>query len=118
MKAIAINEFGGRDKLKLMDLPMPEVGRNHILIQVKAAGVNPVDWKIREGMLKHRLPHEFPVVLGWDAAGVVAKVGADVEQFSEGREVYASARRLTCVFKHVGCVDQQHTIHFYRKSLF
>ena len=52
MKAIAISEFGGRDKLQLMELPLPEVGRNEILVRVGAAGANPVDWEIREAYLK------------------------------------------------------------------
>ena len=93
MKSIAICEFGGRDKLQLVDLPVPESGRKEILVRVKAAGVNPVDWKIREGYLKDLFPHEFPVILGWDAAGVVAGVGQDVTRFKEGDEIFAYCRK-------------------------
>ena len=75
MKAIAIQEFGGRDKLQVIDLPVPDVGLKDVLIKIKAAGVNPVDWKIREGFLRDVLPHEFPIILGWDTAGVVEKTG-------------------------------------------
>ena len=57
MKAIAINEFGGKDTLQLMDLPMPKINEGELLVKVKAAGVNPVDWKIREGYLKDLFPH-------------------------------------------------------------
>ena len=74
MKAIALREFGGRDKLERMDLPIPEMGKGEMLVRVKAAGVNPVDWKIREGWLKDRFPHKFPLVPGWDAAGVVERI--------------------------------------------
>ena len=81
MKAIAISDFGGRDTLQLMDLPIPEAGKAEILVRVKAAGVNPVDWKIREGYLKDLFPHEFPVILGWDAAGVVESIGREVSRF-------------------------------------
>jgi NADPH:quinone reductase-like Zn-dependent oxidoreductase len=93
MRAIAITEFGGRDKLKLMDLPKPEIGPDEVLIAVKAAGVNPVDWKVREGWLQHMLPYEFPLVLGWEAAGVVAAVGARVASCAAGDEVYAYCRK-------------------------
>ena len=92
MKAIAIQEFGGRDKLKVLDLPVPEVGPQDVLIQVKAAGVNPVDWKIREGFLRDLLPHHFPVILGWDAAGIISQVGSDVTRLKVGDEVYAYCR--------------------------
>lgn len=93
MRAIAVNEFGGRDNLRLVNLPVPEIGENDILIEIMAAGVNPVDWKIREGMLRHRIPHEFPLVPGWDAAGVVVKAGPNARLFSEGQEVYAFCRK-------------------------
>lgn len=92
MKAIAIQEFGGRDKLQLMDLPIPDVGAEDVLVQVKAAGVNPVDWKIREGFLREVLPHEFPIILGWDVAGVIKKVGSEVSQLKIGDDVYSYCR--------------------------
>jgi len=93
MKAIAINEFGGPDKLQLIDLPVPEVKEGEILVQVKAAGVNPVDWKIRQGYLKDLFTHEFPVILGWDAAGVVKEVGNGVTRFKQGDEIFAYCRK-------------------------
>ena len=93
MKAIAINEFGGRDKLQLMDLPLPEVKENEILIKIKAAGVNPVDWKIREGYIKDLFPYDFPIILGWDAAGIVKQAGSKVTRFKEGDEIFAYCRK-------------------------
>jgi len=93
MKAIAIEEFGGPEKLKLIDLPMPEVASDEVLIKVMAAGVNPVDYKIREGYLKDLFPHEFPLIPGWDVAGVVEKVGDSVTRLSQGDEVYAYCRK-------------------------
>jgi NADPH:quinone reductase-like Zn-dependent oxidoreductase len=95
MKAIAIHEFGGRDKLTMMDLPVPVPQAGEILIRVHACGVNPVDYKIREGLLRDRLPHQFPVVLGWDAAGVVAKLGRGVKGVACGDEVVAYCRKPT-----------------------
>jgi NADPH2:quinone reductase len=95
MKAIAISEFGGWDKLQLIDLPAPKVKEAEILVQVKAAGVNPVDWKIREGYLKDLFTHEFPVILGWDAAGIVEQTGPKVTRFKEGDEIFAYCRKPT-----------------------
>jgi len=93
MKAIAINEFGGRDKLQFMDLPMPEIKPGEILVKVKTAGVNPVDWKIREGYIKDLFPYEFPIILGWDAAGIVEQAGEEVTRFTEGDEIFAYCRK-------------------------
>jgi len=92
MQAIAITEFGGADKLQLIDVPMPEPGQGEILIRVKAAGVNPVDWKIRRGMLKGRMPHKFPLIPGWDAAGIVSRRGPGADFFADGAQVYAYCR--------------------------
>jgi NADPH2:quinone reductase len=93
MKAIAIREFGGRDKLERMDLPMPEVGNGEVLVRVKGAGVNPVDWKIREGWLKDLFPHRFPLIPGWDAAGIVERIGPGVTGFRVGDEIFAYCRK-------------------------
>jgi NADPH:quinone reductase-like Zn-dependent oxidoreductase len=93
MKAVVINEFGGREVLKYVDMPIPEPGEGEVLVRVRAAGVNPVDWKIRAGHLKDFYPYKFPVVLGWDLAGVVEKVGYSARRFKSGDEVYAYCRR-------------------------
>jgi NADPH2:quinone reductase len=93
MKAIAIREFGGRDKLERMDLPVPEVGEGEVLVRVKGAGVNPVDWKIREGWLKDLFPHRFPLIPGWDAAGIVERIGPGVTRFRVGDEIFAYCRK-------------------------
>ncbi len=93
MKAIAIEQFGGPETLKAMDLPDPVAPENGLVIEVHATSVNPVDWRIREGLLKERIPHEFPLIPGWDAAGVVASVGAGVTRFVPGDRVYAYCRK-------------------------
>lgn len=95
MKAIAIEQFGGQEVLKLVDLPVPDCGPGEVLVRVKAAGVNPVDWKIREGWLKEMLPHAFPLIPGWDVAGTVEAVGAGVQAWQVGDDVYAYARKPT-----------------------
>lgn len=94
MKAAAINEFGGPDKIELMDLPPPLVGPDIVLVRAAAAGVNPADWKIREGRMTERYPHNFPLILGWDVAGVVEAVGAAVTEFKPGDRVCAYARKF------------------------
>lgn len=93
MKAIAIETFGGSDRLKLMDLPVPEPADDEIRIEVACAGVNPVDWKMREGMLKDAFPHGFPLIPGWDAAGTVHATGSAVTAFRPGDKVYAYCRK-------------------------
>jgi NADPH:quinone reductase-like Zn-dependent oxidoreductase len=86
MRAIAEETFGG--PIALMDLPSPEIGAGEVLIRVRAAGVNPFDWKVADGELKDQMKHHFPLILGFDAAGVIERVGADVTALAEGDEVY------------------------------
>jgi NADPH2:quinone reductase len=93
VRAIGIREFGGLDKLELLDVPEPKVPPDAVKIRVRAAGVNPVDWKLREGRLEPRFPHFFPVVIGWDAAGVVEEVGPGVVEVAPGDEVFAYCRK-------------------------
>jgi len=89
MKAAVIDEFGPLSRLEIRDVPKPEIAPGQILVKVIAASVNPIDWKIREGLMAARYGEEFPLVLGFDASGIVAEVGASVTGFSVGDEVYA-----------------------------
>jgi len=92
MRAVALDQFGGPETLKLQTLPIPEVGADEILIQVEAAGVGAWDSFEREGGfvdLLGRAPR-FPYVLGTDGAGTVAAVGEKVQEFKEGDRVYAA----------------------------
>ncbi len=95
MRAIAIDRFGGADTLSARDLPRPAPAAGEILVRVVAAGVNPVDWKIREGLLQGMLPHAFPLIPGWDVAGVVEELGPGVTRFRKGEKVWAYARKPT-----------------------
>lgn len=95
MKAIALTEFGDANVLSLHDLPDPLVGPDQVLISVRAAGLNPVDYKIREGYLRGAFPHHTPLIPGWDVAGVVAAVGPAVTAYAPGDEVMAYARKDT-----------------------
>ena len=93
MRAIAVKEWGGRDKMELVEVEPPPTAPDGILVKVKAAGVNPVDFKIRGGYMAAKLPFHFPVILGWDVAGVVEEVGAAVTWFRPGDQVYGYIRR-------------------------
>jgi NADPH:quinone reductase-like Zn-dependent oxidoreductase len=90
---MAITEFGGPDVLREMDLPDPLVGPDHVLVRVRAAGVNPVDAVIRAGYLKGAYPSAFPLIPGWDVAGVVEQVGPSIREFSPGDEVIGYVRK-------------------------
>lgn len=92
MRAIAYQEFGSAEVLQLTELPAPHIGPDTMVVKVKAAGVNPVDYKIRQGYLDGLIDVEFPVVPGWDVAGVVEQPGLDTPEFRAGDEILAYAR--------------------------
>jgi NADPH:quinone reductase-like Zn-dependent oxidoreductase len=95
MKAVGFSEFGSASVLKVMEVVRQEVGEMDVEIAVDYASVNPVDFKIREGYLQGMLPHQFPIVSGWDAAGVVSAVGSKVKDFKIGDRVAAYTRLPT-----------------------
>ena len=95
MKAMVIESFGGADQLKFADISVPQPKDTEVLIAIQYAAVNPVDWKIREGMFKSNMPHEFPLILGWDASGIIESVGKNVRNFKEGDKVFAYCRKPT-----------------------
>lgn len=87
MKAILMTATGGPDVLKLADIPLPELpSADHIRVRLRAAGINPLDTKLRKTAAYH--PDKLPCVLGCDGAGVVESVGANVHRFTPGDEVY------------------------------
>ncbi|MEB3280059.1 MAG: zinc-dependent alcohol dehydrogenase family protein [Lyngbya sp.] len=90
MKAIVIEEFGSPNVFKTAELPLPNVIPNHVLIRVAATSINPVDYKIRQGIIADIAP-EFPAVLHGDVAGIIEAVGEGVTQFQVGDAVYACA---------------------------
>src|SRR2546421_3453115 len=88
MRAIAIDAYGGRERLQLMDLPIPQIGPDDVLIRVRAAGVNPADISFREGRYAQMVPLTFPAIMGSDFAGTVAQVGAQVTTVRPETQVY------------------------------
>nr|WP_083508917.1 NADP-dependent oxidoreductase [Arthrobacter alpinus] len=95
MKAMTYAQYGGTEVLEQTQRPIPKVAPGAVLIRVKAAGVNPVDWKIMSGGLDGLMDVNFPVVPGWDVAGVVEAVGFDTPDFAVGDAVYSYGRRDT-----------------------
>ncbi|WP_399095712.1 NADP-dependent oxidoreductase [Streptomyces sp. BBFR2] len=89
MKAYMIERYGDRNGGRVTATPDPRVGAEDVLVRVRAASVNPLDFKIRDGAFKAILPYRLPLALGNDLAGVVVEVGADVTRFAVGDEVYA-----------------------------
>lgn len=93
MRAMTYARYGDVDVLEPTSQPVPKVGPSDVLVRVRSASVNPVDWKIMSGGLDAMMDATFPVVPGWDVAGVVEQVGLDVPEFSVGDEVMAYARK-------------------------
>lgn len=89
MKAVRIHAYGGPELLHYEDVPRPTLKPDDLLIRVRAAAVNPVDWKIREGYLQGFLRHQLPLILGWDVSGEVVEVGPEAAGFKIGDAVYA-----------------------------
>ncbi|MGV9339401.1 NADP-dependent oxidoreductase [Streptomyces sp. NPDC003688] len=92
MKAISYRRYGGPEVLEYGERPEPKLGPDQVLVRVRAAAVNPVDWKCREGYLDPILETVFPVITGWDMSGVVVRPGASVPEYEEGDEVIGYVR--------------------------
>jgi NADPH:quinone reductase-like Zn-dependent oxidoreductase len=89
MKAFILDRYGSADRVRLGDVPQPELRDDDVLVRIHAAGINLLDSKIRTGEFKRILPYRLPVILGHDVAGVVVEVGSRVRRFKAGDEVYA-----------------------------
>lgn len=91
MRAFVLETYGPGRLLQAVDLPMPDLHDDEVLVEVHAAGLNQLDVKIRSGAFKLILPYRLPLVLGHDVAGIVVKTGPRVSRFKTGDEVYARA---------------------------
>jgi NADPH:quinone reductase-like Zn-dependent oxidoreductase len=94
MKAVRIHRYGGPEVLIYEEAPRPKPATGEVLVRVHAAGVNPLDWRVREGHLKETLPQSLPLIPGWDLSGVVEEVGSSSRRFKEGDEVFSFADLL------------------------
>jgi NADPH:quinone reductase-like Zn-dependent oxidoreductase len=94
MKAVMLHEYGGPENLKFEDnVPEPQINGNTVLIAAVAASVNPIDWKLRSGMVQKMFPLSLPAILGRDVSGIVQAVGANVKHFKAGDRVLALSNK-------------------------
>lgn len=111
MKAVTIENFGGVEQLKLAEMPTPTAAADQVQIEVSHASVNPIDWKIREGLTKDLFPAKFPMILGWDAAGTISAVGSAVKGFKVGEKVFTYSRQPAInwgTYAEYVCVPAEH----------
>ena len=92
MKAIRIHDYGHSDKLHLEEIPRPKIETNQVLVKIHDAAVNPMDWKVREGLMKKMSSTNLPLTLGQDFAGEIVEVGAEVSKFKAGDRVFGFAQ--------------------------
>ncbi|MCC3646727.1 NADP-dependent oxidoreductase [Cytobacillus oceanisediminis] len=92
MRAMVIDRYG-KVPMRLAEIPAPEIGEYEVLAEIHAASINPVDFKIRDGKVKLLVKYKMPLILGNDFSGVIAKVGAKVNRFKAGDEIYARPRK-------------------------
>ncbi|KZL48392.1 zinc-binding alcohol dehydrogenase [Nodularia spumigena CENA596] len=91
MKAVVIRRYGSAEVLQYEEVAQPQIKPNQLLVKVHASSVNPIDWKIRQGMLSLLSGNNFPLILGFDLAGEVVAVGSQVTSFQPGDAVYGCA---------------------------
>ncbi|HEU5413347.1 MAG TPA: NADP-dependent oxidoreductase [Candidatus Angelobacter sp.] len=92
MKAVRIHQYGDASTLKLEDVPRMSIADHQLLVRIHDAGVNPIDWKIRQGYMKQAMPATFPMTMGQDFAGKVVDIGSAVTQFAVGDRVFGFAQ--------------------------
>lgn len=89
MKAVVINRYGGKEELHEVQVEKPVPGPHQVIVKLSATSVNPIDWKLREGFLKQMFDWPFPIILGWDAAGIITEVGEQAAGWKRGDRVFA-----------------------------
>lgn len=118
MKAVAVNAFGTAPVLMDLVRPVPEAGQ--ILVKLQASGLNPFDWRVGDGILKGKIPHLFPLILGVDGAGVVEAIGADVQRFKPGDRVlgqFLFGRAGQGSYADYAVIDQNAVLSRYPQTL-
>ncbi len=107
MKAVVIHKYGSADVLRYEEVEAPTIKPDELLVKVHAAAVNPIDWKIRKGMLKIISGNKFPLILGFDLAGKVLEVGSQVTGFQVGDEIYGSLGVPGGAYAEIAAVPQK-----------
>jgi len=112
MRAYVLERYGGPEGARLIDVPAPTPGSRDILVDVRAAGLNPVDFKFRQGKLRAIHRPKLPFVLGNELAGEVISVGSDVKRFRVGDRAFARVLRdRGGAFAEQACVDEDLAAH-------
>jgi NADPH:quinone reductase-like Zn-dependent oxidoreductase len=115
MRAYVLKHYGGPEASLLMDVSAPSPGPRDVLVVVRAAGLNPVDFKFRQGKLRAILRPKLPFVLGNELAGEVISIGRDVKRFRVGDRVFARvAKDRAGAFAEQACVHEDHAAHMPR----
>jgi NADPH:quinone reductase-like Zn-dependent oxidoreductase len=104
IKAVRIAQYGGSEQLRYEEVPLPEFGPGQVLAKVRYAGLNPIDWKIREGYLKNVRPASFPLGLGQDFAGEIV-AGGDSGRFQTGERVFGFGEGTHAEFTAAAITD-------------
>jgi NADPH:quinone reductase-like Zn-dependent oxidoreductase len=109
MRAVVLHEYGGPENLRFEDnVPEPQMSGSTVLIAAAAASVNPIDWKLRSGMMQKNYPLSFPAILGRDVSGIVRAVGANVKHFKAGDRVLALSNKTYAALVAVDDSDVTH----------
>ncbi|MCU1281994.1 MAG: NADP-dependent oxidoreductase [bacterium] len=106
VKAFALERYGRPERVTCREFPEPSCGPGDLLVEMKAASINPVDIKIRQGAMKVLIKDRFPLTLGCDVSGVVVKTGKDVTRFAEGDEIFARLRK-----ERIGSLAERVLVH-------
>jgi NADPH:quinone reductase-like Zn-dependent oxidoreductase len=109
LRAVVLHEYGGPEKLKFEDtVSEPQISGSTVLIAAAAASVNPIDWKLRSGMVQKNYPLSLPAILGRDVSGIVRAVGANVKHFKPGDRVLALSNKT---YAELVAVDESDVTH-------
>lgn len=95
MKAVVINQYGSKEVLEEAEVTLPELSEHQVMVKEYATSINPIDWKLREGYLKQMFDWPFPIILGWDVAGVITEVGSQVKDWQVGDKVFARPETIS-----------------------
>jgi NADPH:quinone reductase-like Zn-dependent oxidoreductase len=108
MKAALIDRYGGNEVMEVRDVALPHVGPDDVLIKARAAAINPLDWKIRNGMVKIFTGRTFPKILGSECSGEVVAIGGSVQRFAQGDQVigFTGIKRLAAFAEFVSAAER------------